>query len=289
MIDPGRFDRLSRVLVLAALAGAVALLLVEAPLSFLVERAMTLGAGAFEGLAVVAGALLLGVAVLPRSARTGLCLTETALFAYGCGAALLSCVFLALGLAGALGQPGIAAVLLTCAVAGCLRIAWPRIRRVHSSPSEREHPAEAESTGPLPRPDCAKTVTDGRDTVAAWFLSPLIACAVLLLVVATYAPPLLYDVTEYHLGALPDYEAAGQGGAARFVPMPHSMYARFPFPVESLYFAGALLNPPRDVAPKVINAAFVLANALLMHAISGGVARRRGRTSLPCWSISRTP
>jgi len=82
----------------------------------------------------------------------------------------------------------------------------------------------------------------------------------LVILVSAFAPPLVYDVTEYHLGAFRDY---GLEDRWQLRPVPHNMYARFPFPVEAIYFFGIFLDSGADFSPKLVNAAAVLGLVML--------------------------
>ncbi len=88
----------------------------------------------------------------------------------------------------------------------------------------------------------------------------------LYLLVAVFSPPLLFDVTEYHVGAFRAFADAG-----RFVPVDHNFYARFPWPVQSLYYASLWMGGGwhldsgawSDAGPKVINAGLIAAAGAL--------------------------
>ncbi len=95
-------------------------------------------------------------------------------------------------------------------------------------------------------------------TVWQMILSLLVTQCVLLTFAAVPAPPLLYDVTEYHLGALADYGMKSVTISPAYAPVPNNFFARFPFPIEALYHASH--------APKMLNALCVLACALLVYA-----------------------
>lgn len=70
------------------------------------------------------------------------------------------------------------------------------------------------------------------------------------------APPLVFDVTEYHVGAFADFALMGGFG-----PVPHNFYARFPFPVQSLYYSSLWLGGGwhlgegsfSDAGPKILH------------------------------------
>lgn len=116
-----------------------------------------------------------------------------------------------------------------------------------------------------PGPECSPPHASCFSSAAQLGLALLAAFAVSVFAVSAFAPPLLYDVTEYHLGAFRDYASAASP-RGRFIAMPHNFYARFPFPVEAVYFLGLLLEHPRDFSPKLINLGFLLADAMLIWA-----------------------
>lgn len=102
-------------------------------------------------------------------------------------------------------------------------------------------------------------------------MAALIIVTVAMVALSSLTPPIIFDVTEYHLGAWADYWQA-HSNKMGFTPMPHNFYARFPFPIESLYYLGLLTTPGNDAAPKVFNMFCVLACA----AMAGLLARRLG-------------
>ena len=261
---------LSRVLVPAAVIAALAMVMLERPVLFtllcVAEAARDTLPAALLALAMLGA----GYAVLPRAAasaagpglRFALCL--------GGGATLFSCALLAAGLAGALSQ----GVVLGLACAGITAGAVARVRRAGWTPPWRRRGAEGDDA---PAARHSPTRAESAIGTAAGLVA---AAALFMLAAAAFTPPLLYDVTEYHLGALTDYwRAAGGGhggGTARFVPVAHNFYARFPFPVESLFFAAVQLWPGHETGPKLLNALFVAACALLLN----GWMRGRGT---PAW------
>src|SRR5690606_37168125 len=84
------------------------------------------------------------------------------------------------------------------------------------------------------------TATIPRMQLSSVVLVSLLVIALVMLGIFALTPPLLFDVTEYHLGAWTDYLKKGE--SARFAAMPYNFYARFPFPIESLYFLGLSLS-----------------------------------------------
>ena len=247
-------SRLAAPLVTVSAVAALLILLGAGEMRFLLSRVWALGLGAAPGLAVVAAALTLGLALLPARTWRGCTPTEACLLAFGCGAAAVSCAMLALGIAGWTSPSVLRGLVVACVLAGAVRLVAVR------------GTGWAYGTGPDRETDPVQG-TGIASSIGGWLLGAALFVALALLVTAAYAPPLLYDVTEYHMGALSDYAAAGAEaglGSPRFVPLPWSMYARFPFPVESLYWFAALLVPPQDAGAKVVNAAFVIAGALLI-------------------------
>ncbi len=114
-----------------------------------------------------------------------------------------------------------------------------------------------------------------RLSLPAITVAAILATAIALIAAVSLTPPIIFDVTEYHLGAWTDYYNAASG-EMRFVPMPHNFYARFPFPIESLYFLGLSVAPYTDAAPKVFNAICVLACGLLAALIARRMGAGRG-------------
>ncbi len=246
-----RAARLARILVPASLAGGLLLFWSGEPsMTLFLSLVTALAKGLVPGIAVSVAAAFLGLAVFPVRAWRACTRTEVLLFAFGGGAVLLSCAVLLAGWFGTLTPGGVGALLAAACLAGFACLAVSRNELIEFGRGRAR----------------ALSAADRQSLHPAWPV--LVFVTALPVVLTAWAPPLLYDVTEYHLGALGDYRAAaglaGDGSAARFVPVPHNMYARFPFPVESLYFAGTLLGGPLDTAPKVLNAAFTLAGALLV-------------------------
>ena len=258
---------LSRVLVPVAVVAALAMVLLDRPVLFTLLCAAEAARAALPAAVLALAMLAAGYAVVPRAAcaaaRPGL---RFALW-LGCGATLMSCAVLAVGLAGALSQGAVAGLACAAIAAGAVA----RVRRAGWTPPWKRG-AGGDTASPAathPPPTRAESAIGGAAGLVA-------AAALFMLAAAAFTPPLLYDVTEYHLGALTDYwRAAGGGhggGHARFVPVAHNFYARFPFPVESLYFAAVQLWPGHEAGPKLLNALFVAACALLLN----GWMRTRG-------------
>jgi hypothetical protein len=227
------------------LAAVLGLLLVrdEPGIAFLAGRLCELAPVAGPAAAIVVAAVLCGLWFLPADAVGFLTAGEIVLFAGACGASLFSCVFLALGAAGAANMAVLWIVAIAAATAGTVRLWLVPTLRAHLRP----------------RPLRLRLDPFGFPEIA---LFAALAAAGFLVAVASLAPPLLYDVTEYHLGAFRDY--ARMPGGWRIGPVLHNFYARFPFPVEALYFMGLLMEGSTDFAPKLINAAFVAGCAALL-------------------------
>lgn len=220
----------------------------SAVLQFAFERAMTFWIASSSGAAVIAACLGIGVLCIPAALLQRDRLLAL-LFAFGCGAGLLSCVVLGLGILpnSALTRDLGWIVVFVSAAAGIGRI----YALMHARAGESDLKTRFE-------------VSHHNPFGIAFLI--LLVWALCLLLVTTFAPPLLFDVTEYHLGAWRDnlFGLKGGGHAMRFGPVPHNFYARFPFAIESLYWLGLVLSEPLDFAPKIINAAFVVACALLL-------------------------
>ncbi|MBI5762337.1 MAG: glycosyltransferase family 39 protein [Planctomycetes bacterium] len=98
-----------------------------------------------------------------------------------------------------------------------------------------------------------------------WLLVVVASFVALALLAASLPPGVLwptegngYDVLEYHLGALRDFQDAG-----RIAYLPHNIYSNFPFGVEMLYLLGMILRGDP------LRAAFT---AQMLHAILGILA-----------------
>jgi len=227
-------------ILIAALCAAAILVSVDtALLRFTGFRLAMLAAAVVPGVALALACAGLGDLLVRRGAREAeLCRTERLVFAFACGLGLMGCGAAAVGFAGVLNQVSGLALVGVGLVAGLPL--WRELLTVGGS-------AERES-----RPRAAWTTT---------ILITLVAMTAVILGVFALTPPILFDVTEYHLGAWTDY--ARGDGAARFVSISHNFYARFPFPIESLYFLGLALSPVVDTAPKMLNAISVVACAAL--------------------------
>jgi hypothetical protein len=246
-------------------AAIVLVLLLAVPFSvpsgiggFVLERLLTLWMAASSGVAVVAACVGLGLLCVPADVLRSERLLG-ALLALGAGAGLLSCVVLVLGFlpTGTFGRGLGWSVVLVCIAAGAVRV-W-QISRV------------TRSELPLAPPDQPARALH-------WPTILLLVCGIVLLAISALAPPLMFDVTEYHLGALRDNSSVGKSGALalQWGHVRNNFYGRFPFPIESLYWLGVLLAWPVDVAPKVINAAFVMACLLLIFC---GARKSAGRAA----------
>ncbi len=230
--DPGRRRRL-HVLLLTGLA-AVALLLSFDPalLSFWSLRLYSILISLLPGVVLALACAGWGD-ILVRRAGPGLHPTERLLFAFSVGIGILSSA------AGLLGFT----ISLNAVSAGILAI----IGMLAGLPLWKDL-----------LPKTAVRPSNGQSGIWQSMAAGAVFFAVaLLLLIFSLTPPLLFDVTEYHLGAWSDY--LRPNGTAQFIAMPHNFYARFPFPIESLYFVGLSLAPYIDTAPKVFNAVCVLA------------------------------
>jgi 4-amino-4-deoxy-L-arabinose transferase-like glycosyltransferase len=233
-----------RTAVVALAAGVVVAVVLRwdsSALYMLADRLTNLLRAAQAALFVAGLALLLPLVLLPARCWVGLRPAEVLLLAFAGGTGLLSVVVFgvgaSVGLTQAFGWLPEPAGLVPALLAG-----WTLARR----------------TGLRPR-DLWMPVTLGPAQAA---LALLICVVLALLGCLALTPPILYDVTEYHLGAWTDYLAAG----GRFVPTPHNFYARFPFPVQSLYYLGLAAGDPLDFAPKILNAFYVAAGGGLIAA-----------------------
>lgn len=232
--------RLPLLLVMLGLALALFFSRTDFSIQFALERTFAVILASLTPLVLAVAMLALGYAVFPQTSWSGLSWLETALFAFVSGAAILSCLAIALGTAGFTSS-----IVTWTLVAICYGAAILRLAR-----DER-----------FVKPFTAVSFTGRIDGTAEAFLLIPLAVAIALAAVSAITPPILYDVTEYHLGALNDYLHNG----GRIAPQPFNFFARFPFPVESLYFFGLLLDTPRDVAPKLLNFVSILSLGALMH------------------------
>lgn len=237
-------------LVLLLIAAGAAYGIPHELLQFVAWRTTLLVVASVHTLVVLGACVSLGLLVVPVSAWRALNLSELLLIALGCGAGLLSCALLLLGIAGLGSVSGHWILLAACFATGIGYAIHAKKRFIGWQ-------------------DSKPALHSGRSFVLrlAWL------AAALCVVVAAYAPPLLFDVTEYHLGAWSDYKRSLPSG--RFIRMPHNFYARFPFPIESLYFLGLSIGSPMDFAPKLLNASFVFACA----GVASQLLRRCGVSS----------
>lgn len=243
-------------IVLACMGAAMIALRDERFLAFCFDRVLTFFIAALDGLLIIGGAVCLGLAVFPLRTWRGLTGLEMTLIAFGCGATLLSCIVLGLGVAGWLRAPLLYGIIIASIGGAALQLLrLPKANLPFEPGPPRRHWLAA---GEI-------------------MLLMLLAAAAVLVFTSTFAPPLVYDVTEYHLGAFPSYRLTD--GWASFGPMPFNFYARFPFPIESLYYLGLVLDAPLDFAAKVINSGFFAAIILLMW-----VWLRRWEVAI-CWRL----
>ncbi|MCX7717893.1 MAG: hypothetical protein N2111_05760 [Candidatus Sumerlaeaceae bacterium] len=230
---------------LLALAGALTAGLVlrwdSTAAVVLTDRLTNLALAAHAAVLVAASAVLLPLLLLPRTCWADLHPGEALLLALAAGTGLLSAVAFALG-----SSIGLCGLHRLCpppsgyilALGAGMALAW----RCGLPLRTLRQPAAV-----------SLSASSGALALLISFALALVACLAL-------TPPILYDVTEYHLGAWADYLAAG----GRFVPTPHNFYSRFPFPVQSLYYLGLAAGAPLDFAPKILNAFYVAAGAGLI-------------------------
>lgn len=225
----------------------------------LIDRAIAWLSWLAPGVAVAAACLGLGSLVIRHA--PGLLLAERCALAFGAGLGLLSIPVALLGFTGALTRWSALAVVgagLLCGLPLWKQLAAGAAR---SGGRFRLCPIQA----------------------ALWV--PLALFALLLLGFAL-TPPLIFDVAEYHLGPWREYLS---NGTATFTVQPHNFYARFPFPIESLYYLGLALAPYTDAAPKVLNALAVLACALLGGCLAWRHSRSAKAATLAALAICTLP
>lgn len=240
-------------LVLAAIAIALLGSFDDVSLRFVVGRIMAVAWASAPAFVVLVAATCLGLLLLLRAAAGRLTAIEIVLLAFGVGASILTFGVAASGIVpfgGTASEVSRHSSRTGCGVIILLSI-YPLLRACR-----------------VARRNAAPLLEESRRTIGEIAVSPvglaiggMAALAGCMVFVASYTPPLLYDVTEYHLGALREYV-----GHNRIIPMPHNWFARFPFPIESVYFLGLQVGWPSDFAPKLINAAFIGACALLIDA-----------------------
>ena len=273
-----RLMRLSRILIPLAAAGALALALTQPEVLFTLLRIREIIGEAMPAIAITIALFATGWLVLPSTVWHQCTAAERTILCLAGGVPLLSCGILVLGLGGWLAAGSVAAllvaVILTEAIVATIRYAKNRSLSPNNSGASNPStltPSHHASTRAL-----------------ALFAAFLVASALVMLAFASLTPPLIYDVTEYHLGALMDYRLAAAvagdvSGAARFVPVPHNFYARFPFPIEALYFAAVQLVPTVEAGPKLLNALFVALCALLL---SAWMSNRGAPRALRLWGVA---
>jgi len=208
------------------------------------------------GLAVTVACAGFGLWFTPAQ---GFCRTETAVFSLAAGIGVASSLAFVAGMSGWLTPGGALAIITAGLVSGLI---WLRTNR-----------ACVAAACPIMSPD-NRAVTAMPSTprrVAGAVLWGLVMLMAAMIFMIALTPPLIFDVTEYHLGAWTSYAAMG-----RFVPMPYNLYGRFPFPIESIYFTGLAASPALDTAPKLFNAICCIACA----ALAALYARRLGGRGL---------
>lgn len=214
--------------------------------------------------AVVPAVLLVGASLgygLWLVPRRGLSWLEKGIFGFACGIGVLSTLVFGAGMI-ALTQGTALLVTGVGLLAGLLRL----------RPALREW--SAGRSGARRRGVLAVSSEAPRGTFA---LGGLLLGLGLAMAATALTPPLIFDVTEYHLGAWTSYWS---GNEVRFRPMPYNFYARFPFPIEAIYFAGLALGKEVDTAPKLFNFVCVMACAGLGWALARRLGGNRRTASL---------
>ncbi|MCX7626506.1 MAG: hypothetical protein N2Z21_09895 [Candidatus Sumerlaeaceae bacterium] len=241
-------------------AGSLVLLAVGAAIFLLADKpslTFVLGRGGQIFFAVLPAAILLlllawaGLFILPRALVARLTISESVLFGSLVTAATASGTVLVFGVAGCLTSWLSWVLLVVAAIWAAYKARRRGLPTLASQPSYPEEPW----------------------SVAHLFLASLFALCCAPVIVSAFAPPLLYDVTEYHLGAFRDYF---RDGRLVISPAPNNFYARFPFPIEALYYLGLLLEHPNDFTPKLLNLACVVGIVVLFWQWAG------------LWRVSRT-
>src|SRR5690606_22799740 len=158
---------------------ALALALSPQPaLNFLHERLFTLrlllAPGATTvGASIGAGTLVVLPCVQKRGGVSALPRSEFLLFSLCCGTGLLSCVILILGMSGMAYPAVVFGIVLTLMIIGIAMQAWFQPLKLK--------------------------VDIERSGIVTTLFGVLVAASGFLLLTSSIAPPLLYDVTEYHL------------------------------------------------------------------------------------------
>ena len=275
-----RLMRLSRILIPVAAAGALTMAITQDEAIFTLLRFREIAGDSLPALAISIALFAMGWLVLPSAVWRQCNPSERSVLCLAGGVPLLSCGLLVLGMGGWLAPIPVAA-LLAAIILTAVIVAVIRFRKTRDFPPG--------NTDTIPPPALATLSESSRSTRALALIAVFLATsALVMLALVALTPPLLYDVTEYHLGALMDYRlaaaAAGDAfGAARFVPVPHNYYARFPFPIEALYFAAVQLLPAAEAGPKLLNALFVALCALLL---STWMHRRGTPCALCLWGVA---
>lgn len=238
-------------LVLLGVAAAIVLLREEPAFAFVLGRCIQVSFALLPTAIVLLALGWIGLFLIPREVAKKLTSADAILFGTLGAASAASAVVLLLGIAGYF-TALLGWILL---VFGTVWATYHAYRKgLPAFRTQCECPQEPWSAGQL-------------------VLVGLLALCCVPVIVSAFAPPLLYDVTEYHLGAFRDYD---KGGVLAFSPMPHNFYARFPFPIETLYYLGLVLEHPNDFAPKLFNFASIVGLLVLVWRWTG------------FWGVSRT-
>ena len=231
MRGSGKMQEVVSVALLLAVAGAVYALQGNPAFLYTLDRIIQVCIAVAPACLMAALCALLGACFIPRPAAEVLSLAERGIFGGLAVTSGLAMGTFVLGTAGLL-SPWAAWLILAFAAALCAVL----LRKFSSSVIQNSSTMEL--------------IESEKWTAAHLFLCAILSIIAMVLFVSALAPPLVYDVTEYHLGAFRDYTSRGH---FQIVPVPHNMYARFPFPIESLYFFGLLLETPNDFSPKLLN------------------------------------
>lgn len=231
----------------AALMCAFVFHLGQPGLWFFGDRLFQLAGAVAPTAMLLLGCAFVGLLFLPRAALCHLDAVEVGLFVCLAGVPMVSAACLILGAMGWM-SPAVAwAGLVILAAVGGVR--WWKARKWLAQATLLDVEANVSTE------HVTRATRLGHRAVTA-----LCVWAGLVILVSALAPPLVYDVTEYHLGAFRDYSVEGRW---QLRPVPHNMYARFPFPVEAIYYFGIFLESETDFSPKLLNAAAVFGLVML--------------------------
>ena len=260
MLPSSNTARTYSLLLLLLVAAGLTVSLPGGILEFVFLRVAVMLRASAAGVATLATCCALGIVFLPRTIYMSAGVIERLVLAFGSGVGFLSVITLGLGLVG-LTSPAMAwSLAVACWLAGIARLAFLH-QRADADASTTQQSLTQQSATPQSVSEQDATPPICWTHRGAFVLS---CVGFILLAVTAFAPPLLFDVTEYHLGAWTDYAAHHP---PRFTANGHNFYARFPFCLESIYYFGLMLDPAMDFAPKLINAAFIAAASVLIFSI----------------------